>query len=215
MRYGQVHLRYVVSLFSLQTAFTHIIYIILLVFFPFTLFFSVDYCDIPLTREKTSVRKAHNAGYKHKLAVRNYYANFLPENTYIDEIPMPPSEDGRLSSRARRGRGGFRGAGGDRPPFGDRPPYSGGSASGAQSYRPLQFAPPIFPPAGLPGAPPAGAVPPPFHIPAGFPFPPPGMPPFPPGGFPGFPPMGVMPGMQPPPQQQPGQPPSQPAPPRQ
>ncbi|KAJ3100899.1 hypothetical protein HDU97_001839 [Phlyctochytrium planicorne] len=34
-----------------------------------------DYCDIFLTHDSPSVRKAHNAGWKHKMHVQNYFTN--------------------------------------------------------------------------------------------------------------------------------------------
>ena len=154
-----------------------------------------DYCDIPLTREKLSVRKDHNSGYKHKLAVRNYYAQFLPEGTIIDEIPMPPSEDGRLSSRARRGRGGgFRA--GDRVSYSDRAPMPAPpSALGRFPPRPpFPFMPPagagMPPPPGFPQGMPPGMMPPGVPpMPHGVPPMPHGVPPMPPGMPPGMPPM--------------------------
>lgn len=35
-----------------------------------------DYCDTYLTHDSPAVRKQHNAGYKHKANVRNYYMQF-------------------------------------------------------------------------------------------------------------------------------------------
>ncbi|KAL6952425.1 hypothetical protein U1Q18_041416 [Sarracenia purpurea var. burkii] len=35
-----------------------------------------DYCDTYLTHDSPSVRKQHNAGYKHKANVRTYYQQF-------------------------------------------------------------------------------------------------------------------------------------------
>ncbi|KAL8513479.1 hypothetical protein ACS0TY_012805 [Phlomoides rotata] len=35
-----------------------------------------DYCDTYLTHDSPSVRKQHNAGYKHKANVRNYYQQY-------------------------------------------------------------------------------------------------------------------------------------------
>ncbi|OUM67899.1 hypothetical protein PIROE2DRAFT_39647 [Piromyces sp. E2] len=32
-----------------------------------------DYCDVFLTHDSSSVRKSHNAGWKHKTQVQNYY----------------------------------------------------------------------------------------------------------------------------------------------
>ena len=35
-----------------------------------------DYCDIFLTHDSNSVRRAHNDGWKHKSAVKQYYSQF-------------------------------------------------------------------------------------------------------------------------------------------
>lgn len=35
-----------------------------------------DYCDIYLTHDSVVVRKSHNAGWKHRQAVREYYQQF-------------------------------------------------------------------------------------------------------------------------------------------
>ncbi|TQD94971.1 hypothetical protein C1H46_019402 [Malus baccata] len=40
-----------------------------------------DYCDTYLTHDSPSVRKQHNAGYKHKANVREYYQQFEQEQT--------------------------------------------------------------------------------------------------------------------------------------
>ncbi|XP_060197872.1 U1 small nuclear ribonucleoprotein C-like [Lycium barbarum] len=42
-----------------------------------------DYCDTYLTHDSPSVRKQHNAGYKHKANVRSYYLKFEEEQTQI------------------------------------------------------------------------------------------------------------------------------------
>mmetsp|Transcript_8971 Transcript_8971/g.32837 ORF Transcript_8971/g.32837 Transcript_8971/m.32837 type:complete len:86 (+) Transcript_8971:220-477(+) len=46
-----------------------------------------DYCDAYLTHDSPSVRKQHNAGYKHKANVRNYYMQFEEQTTlsFIDK----------------------------------------------------------------------------------------------------------------------------------
>ncbi|KAJ3417097.1 hypothetical protein HDV05_006956 [Chytridiales sp. JEL 0842] len=43
-----------------------------------------DYCDIFLTHDSPSVRKAHNAGWKHKMHVQNYFQGLSEEK--IQEI---------------------------------------------------------------------------------------------------------------------------------
>ncbi|RID75607.1 hypothetical protein BRARA_B02642 [Brassica rapa] len=40
-----------------------------------------DYCDTYLTHDSPSVRKQHNAGYKHKANVRIYYQQFEEQQT--------------------------------------------------------------------------------------------------------------------------------------
>ncbi|ORX98841.1 hypothetical protein K493DRAFT_213622, partial [Basidiobolus meristosporus CBS 931.73] len=47
-----------------------------------------DYCDIFLTHDSASVRKAHNTGWKHLMQVRNYYAALGQDSaqSVIDEI---------------------------------------------------------------------------------------------------------------------------------
>ncbi|KAI4314019.1 hypothetical protein L6164_026962 [Bauhinia variegata] len=40
-----------------------------------------DYCDTYLTHDSPSVRKQHNAGYKHKGNVRQYYQQFEEQQT--------------------------------------------------------------------------------------------------------------------------------------
>ncbi|KAI8394063.1 U1 zinc finger-domain-containing protein [Radiomyces spectabilis] len=52
------------------------------------LFCYVEYCDIFLTHDSSSVRKAHNAGKNHVLNVRNYYAEIGQDKAQaiIDEI---------------------------------------------------------------------------------------------------------------------------------
>lgn len=42
-----------------------------------------DYCDTYLTHDSPSVRKQHNAGYKHKANVRLFYKKFEEEQTQI------------------------------------------------------------------------------------------------------------------------------------
>merc|ERR1712159_537 len=39
--------------------------------------FSLDYCDAFLTHDSTTVRKQHNAGFKHKSNVRSFYSQFV------------------------------------------------------------------------------------------------------------------------------------------
>ncbi|GAN01326.1 hypothetical protein MAM1_0006d00759 [Mucor ambiguus] len=124
-----------------------------------------EYCDIFLTHDSSSVRKAHNAGKNHILNVRNYYAEISHDKAQaiIDEITraydvaeavLPPQY-----------------AGYPQPPYGQFPPPGGFPPP------PHMMARPGFPP-------PPGFMPPP-----GFRPPPPGsLPPQRPGMFPGGPP---------------------------
>ncbi|XP_052185594.1 U1 small nuclear ribonucleoprotein C [Diospyros lotus] len=42
-----------------------------------------DYCDTYLTHDSPSVRKQHNAGYKHKANIRSYYQQFEAQQNQI------------------------------------------------------------------------------------------------------------------------------------
>ncbi|KAF7508409.1 hypothetical protein GJ744_009262 [Endocarpon pusillum] len=143
-----------------------------------------DYCDVYLTHDSMSVRKAHNAGRNHLRNVVEYYQQIGHEKaqSVIDSITSSYADAGQANPMLQppAGAGGF------------PPPFPGG----------LPGMPP--PPFGMPGAPPPpggrgmpfppfppNGVPPP-NLPAGMPFPPPGgfppnfqiPPPSAPGGFP-------------------------------
>ncbi|KAG0084856.1 hypothetical protein BGZ92_009500 [Podila epicladia] len=173
-----------------------------------------DYCDIFLTHDSSSVRRAHNAGRNHLINVKTYYSELSPESTqsvvdtiqraYADAgVAMLPQYQGYpqpapYNPYARPPM--FPGAGPPRPPmFMPRP----GGPPPMPPMAPGQFPPrpPGFPmpPPGAPGAPfpPPGFAPPPGGQ---FPIPPPGH--FAPPGFrppPGapFPPPGPIPGAPP------------------
>ncbi|KAI0677075.1 Sua5/YciO/YrdC/YwlC family protein [Trametes maxima] len=142
-----------------------------------------DYCDVFLTHDSASVRKAHNSGRNHLANVRDYYASLGHDKaqSIIDQItaayesgnPPPPGGFGFGPQHLGPGGPPFGGPpmGYGAPPFGGPPPFGG--------------RPPM--PPGMPGPPgmmgPPGA--PPF--PPNGPVPPPGM--GPPGMGPGaFPP---------------------------
>lgn len=153
------------------------------VLFTTLLFVIIEYCDIFLTHDSSSVRKAHNAGKNHILNVRNYYAEISQDKAQaiINEITrayenasavLPPQYAGYPQF------GSFNG-----PGFPGRPP-------------PHMMARPGFPFPPPPGQfmPQPGFRPPPGQRP-----PPPGMfpngrPPPPPTGF--FPPGQVSPSQQ-------------------
>ncbi|KAI0092044.1 U1 zinc finger-domain-containing protein [Irpex rosettiformis] len=130
-----------------------------------------DYCDVFLTHDSASVRKAHNSGRNHLANVRDYYASLGHDKAQniIDQI----------TAAYESGQGPPPGGFGFGPQhLGPPPPFPGPPGS---------FPPPPFGanrPPFPPGVPPPGMMPPP-----GGPFPPPGMGP-PPPGMPGFPPQG-------------------------
>ncbi|KNZ74821.1 U1 small nuclear ribonucleoprotein C [Termitomyces sp. J132] len=160
-----------------------------------------DYCDVFLTHDSTSVRKAHNSGRNHLANVRDYYASLGHDKaqSIIDQITAayetsggpPPGGFGfgpqHLVGPPPGYGGPPAGFGGPVPPpgfGGPRPPFPPGPGF-----------PPMMPPGGPPFPPnggPPGAPPPGFGGPPPFPpnAAPPGAPPFPPnGGPPGsFPP---------------------------
>ncbi|THH29128.1 hypothetical protein EUX98_g5050 [Antrodiella citrinella] len=127
-----------------------------------------DYCDVFLTHDSASVRKAHNSGRNHLANVRDYYASLGHDKaqSIIDQITSAYETSG------------------------GPPPAFGGPPMGFPGGAPPFGRPPFPPPPGMMGGPPfppgPGMGPPP-----GMGFPPPGMPPFPPsngGGMPPFPP---------------------------
>ncbi|KAL2031999.1 hypothetical protein VTO58DRAFT_107350 [Aureobasidium pullulans] len=125
--------------------------------------FFCDYCDVYLTHDSMSVRKAHNSGRNHLRNVVDYYQQIGHEKaqSVIDSITSSYAAEGQASAN---------------------PMLPGGTHAGVAAM-PFGFPPGMPPPFGAPGAPPmpAGRGMPPF------PFPPNGMPPFPPNGMP-FPP---------------------------
>ncbi|KAI0711071.1 hypothetical protein C8T65DRAFT_695510 [Cerioporus squamosus] len=163
-----------------------------------------DYCDVFLTHDSASVRKAHNSGRNHLANVRDYYASLGHDKaqSIIDQITAayesgapPPGGFGFGPQHLAPPGPPFGGPpmGYGAPPFGGPPPFGG---------RP-PMPPGGMPPPGMmgpPGAPPFPPnMPPPGMGPPGMGpggFPPPGMPPFPPnangsgppGARPPFPP---------------------------
>ncbi|KAH8796711.1 U1 small nuclear ribonucleoprotein C [Hyaloscypha finlandica] len=158
--------------------------------------FFCDYCDVYLTHDSMSVRKAHNSGRNHLRNVVDYYQQIGHEKaqSVIDSITSSYAAEGQSSSNPMLGQN---------PGLNPPPPFAfpGG-------------VPP--PPFGMPGMPPIPGMP----LPGGLPIPPPGgrgmpMPPFPGGPMPPlpqgmqFPPPGGLPpnfqfpplpgGFQPPP----------------
>uniref|UniRef100_A0A061SA94 U1 small nuclear ribonucleoprotein C n=2 Tax=Tetraselmis sp. GSL018 TaxID=582737 RepID=A0A061SA94_9CHLO len=143
-----------------------------------------DYCDTYLTHDSPSVRKQHNAGYKHKANVRNYYAQFedMASNPMMNEKARHMESHSREAFQAQVGAAFQQRIAAMRPPMGAGPPPGGPP-------------PPMggFPPQGMPppyGGPPhpgMGGPPPGWHPPPqGYGVPPPGM--GPPHGHGGGPP---------------------------
>ncbi|KAF9945130.1 hypothetical protein BGZ65_011130 [Modicella reniformis] len=55
-----------------------------------------DYCDIFLTHDSSSVRKAHNAGRNHLINVKTYYSELSPDTTQsvMDSVARAYEEAG-------------------------------------------------------------------------------------------------------------------------
>ncbi|KAF2003647.1 zf-U1-domain-containing protein, partial [Amniculicola lignicola CBS 123094] len=105
-----------------------------------------DYCDVYLTHDSMSVRKAHNSGRNHLRNVQAYYEQISSEQTQlvINSITDAYADEGQANPLTQP----FPGMGGGPPPF----PGPGG----------LPFPPPHgFPPPGMPGMPVMPGFPPP------------------------------------------------------
>ena len=118
--------------------------------------FFCDYCDVYLTHDSMSVRKAHNSGRNHLRNVVEYYQQIGHEKaqSVIDSITNSYAAEGQSGSNPMNnmpGAGGFPGGppgfGGGPPGFGGGPPGFGGGGGGA------------FPP-GMGGGPPGMGGPP-------------------------------------------------------
>jgi len=169
--------------------------------------FFCDYCDVYLTHDSMSVRKAHNSGRNHLRNVIDYYQQIGHEKaqSVIDSITSSYADAGQASSNPMLqtpnlgpNPGGF--PGGPPPGF---PPFGRGGmpppfGMNGPPPRPPNLPPNMpWPPPNLPFPPPnMGAMP--FPPPGGAGSPPQGMPFPPPGGMPGmpfpFPPNGQAPG---------------------
>ncbi|CRK26777.1 hypothetical protein BN1708_000587 [Verticillium longisporum] len=158
--------------------------------------FFCDYCDVYLTHDSMSVRKAHNSGRNHLRNVVDYYQQIGHEKaqSVIDSITSSYAAEGQAHANPMLPQN-QPGQGFPPPPF----PFPGAPGPPGRGMPPLPFPPPgangapMPPPGGLPFPPPGGLpFPPPGAAGAGgLPpnFPPfPGMPGAPPGGFPGGPP---------------------------
>lgn len=138
---------------------------------PFTVF--CDYCDVYLTHDSMSVRKAHNSGRNHLRNVIDYYQQIGHEKaqSVIDSITSSYAAEGQAHNNPMlpQNQPGGAGAGAMGAMMGGGGPFGMGAPPGAAAAGLAAFPPP----AGMPPFPPfPGGLPPP-----GFP----GMPP-PPGG---------------------------------
>ncbi|KAF1981008.1 zf-U1-domain-containing protein [Aulographum hederae CBS 113979] len=170
---------------------------------------SSDYCDVYLTHDSMSVRKAHNSGRNHLRNVVEYYQQIGHEKAQdvIDSITNSYNAEGQAANNPMNqplpgmggpGPGGFPPffPGQGMPPF---PPPGGGPGGFPGPGGPLPAGLPFPPPGGLPNFPfpPPNSAGPAGSPPANFPFPPPpgagGMPnfPFPPPNMMGGPPGGL------------------------
>ncbi|KAL7956085.1 zf-U1 domain-containing protein [Trichoderma compactum] len=171
-----------------------------------------DYCDVYLTHDSMSVRKAHNSGRNHLRNVVDYYQQIGHEKaqSVIDSITSSYAAEGQahanpmlLQNQPGQGFPAFGFPGGIPPPFPGMPgappgqfphPPPGLPAGAPPGGRGMPSMPPFPPgPNGMPPIPPNGL---PFPPSGGLPFPPPSAP-----GGPGFPPPNFagMPGMPVPP----------------
>ncbi|KAI0772070.1 U1 zinc finger-domain-containing protein [Trametes elegans] len=139
-----------------------------------------DYCDVFLTHDSASVRKAHNSGRNHLANVRDYYASLGHDKaqSIIDQITAayesgnpPPGGFGFGPQHLAPPGPPFGGPpmGYGAPPFGGPPPFPG-----RPPMPPGMSGPPgMMGPPGAPPFPPNGAVPPgmgpPGMGPGGFP----------------------------------------------
>ncbi|PNH63813.1 hypothetical protein VD0002_g4652 [Verticillium dahliae] len=169
--------------------------------------FFCDYCDVYLTHDSMSVRKAHNSGRNHLRNVVDYYQQIGHEKaqSVIDSITSSYAAEGQAHANPMLPQN-QPGQGFPPPPF----PFPGGipppGFPGAPPFPQGMIPPPGPPGRGMPPLPfpPPGANCAPMPPPGGLPFPPPGGLPFPPPGAagagglpPNFPPFPGMPGAPP------------------
>ncbi|KAG6575868.1 U1 small nuclear ribonucleoprotein C-like [Cucurbita moschata] len=151
-----------------------------------------DYCDTYLTHDSPSVRKQHNAGYKHKANVRSYYQQFEEQQTQSLIDQRIKEHLGQAAAFHQVGAAYNQHLLGQRPRLpvlptpvmpgaapgllpGIRPPVLPRPTPGAPGYLPAPTMPPMMAP---PGAPMPGQVnmlarppPPPAPIPGSTPQP--------------------------------------------
>uniref|UniRef100_A0A8H7TS29 U1 small nuclear ribonucleoprotein C n=1 Tax=Bionectria ochroleuca TaxID=29856 RepID=A0A8H7TS29_BIOOC len=175
--------------------------------------FFCDYCDVYLTHDSMSVRRAHNSGRNHLRNVVDYYQQIGHEKaqSVIDSITSSYAAEGQAHANPMlpHNQPGhnfppFPFPGGAPPPFpgmpgappgqlpqGLPPPPGGRGGPMPLPSRPQQHAShpsrrPAFPPRPVPPFPPPGQA-----GQGGVPPPFPGLPGMPPPGAPGFPPGGI------------------------
>jgi len=146
-----------------------------------------DYCDVFLTHDSASVRKAHNSGRNHLANVRDYYAslghdkaqNIIDQITQAYESGTGPPPGGFGFTAASLGT--------PMPTYG--PPQFGPPPA----FNPMMMSGPRYmgPPGSNGPPPPGGMSAPPF--PNGPGGPPPSLPPFSPNAGPNGPPPGQFP----------------------
>ncbi|TDZ25600.1 U1 small nuclear ribonucleoprotein C [Colletotrichum orbiculare MAFF 240422] len=152
--------------------------------------FFCDYCDVYLTHDSMSVRKAHNSGRNHLRNVVDYYQQIGHEKaqSVIDSITSSYAAEGQAHNNPMLPQNQPGSAFPPPFPFPGGPPPFPGMPAGAPPFPQGMIPPPgpggrgmppmpPFPP-GPNGAMPPGGLPfpPPGGLPAGLPFPPPGAP---------------------------------------
>ncbi|WFD40813.1 U1 small nuclear ribonucleoprotein C [Malassezia japonica] len=120
-----------------------------------------DYCDVFLTHDSTSVRKAHNCGRNHLQNVRDYYASLPPYEIQgvVDTLMKDYQKRGYPPPLELLGPYG-------RPPPMVRPPLGQG---------PITTPPPPLPTGAVPTVPPPSVRPPITVPPPNMSVPPPNM----------------------------------------
>ncbi|KAL1188394.1 U1 small nuclear ribonucleoprotein C [Cardamine amara subsp. amara] len=124
-----------------------------------------DYCDTYLTHDSPSVRKQHNAGYKHKANVRIYYQQFEEQQTQslIDQRikehlgqTAAYNQVGAVFNQhmLARPRPPMMLPPGSMPPMGMRPPVLPRPMMPGQGYMPPPGVPQMMAPPGTPLPPP-------------------------------------------------------------
>ncbi|KAK4281098.1 hypothetical protein QN277_012631 [Acacia crassicarpa] len=142
-----------------------------------------DYCDTYLTHDSPSVRKQHNAGYKHKANVRAYYQQFEEQQTQSLIDQRIKEHLGQAAAFQQVGSAFNQHLLTQRPRFpvlptpgvpiagnaqipgsqplvpGIRPPVLPRPFPGAPGYASVPPMPPMVPPPGAPGPPGQAAIP--------------------------------------------------------